>query len=401
METRLGGTNRRAILAMLLVGAAAAAPFAGEDRAAAQMPQTPQAPAEAAPPQAAPLGDTAAADQGASAGPKITLDGYLTQAYAISDGNQFLGIPQGGTADYRTAAVQMRVDLTAADTFAIKLRHERIGDSPAQAFQEDVALDWLFYQHKFGTGAIKVGRVKIPFGLYNEVRDVGTLLPFYRLPADFYGVGSFVTETVDGAALAQSFDLGRGWTLDGDVYGGNFEYLAINSEVAGLDKSKARDAVGAELWINTPLPALRIGVGGMRFKATTTGVGRQRANIGHASLEWGLGRLAVHLEYKRQRIEDAKTDSGYAHAGVRLTDKLSANAQIEFSTLTIKEIPRPIHLDKDRALGLDYAFRRDLLLKVEGHWNRGFTADTLGGVPDLFAPPLATRYGIASLSVSF
>src|SRR5438128_1271199 len=38
-----------------------------------------------------------------SAGVKILLNGFLTQAYAISDGNQILGIPKQGTADYRTA----------------------------------------------------------------------------------------------------------------------------------------------------------------------------------------------------------------------------------------------------------------------------------------------------------
>ena len=51
-------------------------------------------------------------------------------------------------------------------------------ESPFQVFQPDVALDWLFYEHRFADGAVKVGRVKIPFGIYNEVRDVGTLLAY-------------------------------------------------------------------------------------------------------------------------------------------------------------------------------------------------------------------------------
>src|SRR5258708_6414715 len=112
----------------------------GSRPAAAQQPPVVAPPA--APPDA-PKGAEPAE------GPKITINGYLSQAYAISDGNQITGIPKQGTADYRTAAVQIRADMTAQDTFSVKFRHERIGESPFQAFQPDVALDWVFYEHKF------------------------------------------------------------------------------------------------------------------------------------------------------------------------------------------------------------------------------------------------------------
>jgi hypothetical protein len=357
--------------------------------------------------QAVPPGATVASqpdgskeDDEAKDGLKITLNGYLSQAYAISDGNQVSGIPKQGTADYRTAAVQMRVDMTPQDTFSVKLRHERIGESPFQAFQPDVALDWIFYEHKFGDSAVKVGRVKIPFGLFNEVRDVGTLLPFYRAPTDFYGAGSFTTQTIDGALVNHAFNLGGGWRLDGDLYYGNWEFVASESE--GVFKSKARNSLGAEMWLETPLPGLRIGVGGMTYtvvKEEAGGTVTTPSKSYHVSVEERLGRLVTHVEYKYRHTADAKINSGYVHLGFLLTDRLTVNGQAERYHTVIAELPDGKDQDDDRALGLNYAFRTDLVLKLEHHWNRGFNTEVPAS--GLFGPRQKTRYGILSLSTSF
>src|ERR1044071_6876430 len=187
----------------------------------------------------------------APTGPQITIHGYLTQAYARSDGAEIQGIPEEGTADYRTAALQIRADVTEQDTFAIQLSHERFGESDIKAFQDDLALDWIFFENQFGDSSVKVGRVPIPFGIYNEVRDVGTLLPFYRPSTNFYGEGAYTSETVDGIVLSRVFDLGGSWRLDGDVHYGSWEFV---NRSGSFSKNKVEDSIGVELWLETPLP---------------------------------------------------------------------------------------------------------------------------------------------------
>src|SRR5579864_2273544 len=263
---------------------------------------------------------------------KFHLNGYLTQAYGRSDGNQILGIPRSGTADYRTAALQLRVDMGQEDSFWIQLGHDRLGASPAQQFFPEVGVDWLFYQHRFGDRAAKVGRVKIPFGIYNEVRDVGTLLPFYRPSTDFYGTGSFTTETVDGAELSyDALDLGGGWQLDADLYAGNWDFLAITT--SGLVQAKARGSVGGELWVTTPIRGLRLGAGGMRYTSETPGDPKASSHNEHVSLEWEAGRVAAHVEGKRRISADARQTSAYAHLGLRVVPRVTLNVQAEISNL--------------------------------------------------------------------
>src|SRR6185436_5467510 len=99
---------------------------------------------------------------------KITLNGYLTQAYARSDEHQILGITKAGTADYSTAALRIRADMTPDDAFVLQLAHIRIGNSPIQQLKNEVDIEWLYYQRNFGDTRLKLGRVQIPFGIYNE-----------------------------------------------------------------------------------------------------------------------------------------------------------------------------------------------------------------------------------------
>lgn len=332
---------------------------------------------------------------------KFFINGFLNEAWARSDGNEIYGIGKGGTFDYRTAAVILRVEPTPDDIFSVKLRHERIGASEFQQFIPEVGLDWFFYEHRFGDDtAIRVGRVKIPFGIYNEVRDVGTLLPFYRPPTDFYGTGSFTTETVDGALVSHQFHLGS-WQLDGDLYGGGWQFVQRVTE--GVFQSKVRDSIGTELWLTPPVPGLRVGAGGMIFHILDPGghdTTTVRANMYHVSLEEDFGRVLTQVEYKRRDIQDAHVNEGYAHAGVRLTDKVTLNGQVELEHVVIMEVPQGFTQDRDWAVGLNYAFAHSVVLKGEVHWNRGQNPEAPAPVLGTTAK-LSTRYGILSLATDF
>jgi hypothetical protein len=390
-------------LLLLVLPLSLAAPQArAEEATPSTVPAAPGEPAVPAPPASGdhPEGGPTAQPGGAAAlveGLKFHLNGYLTQAYGRSDGHQILGIPRSGTADYRGAAVQLRADMGQDDSFWIQLANDRLGSSPAQHFLPDVGIDWLFYLHRFGNLAVKVGRVKIPFGLYNEVRDVGTLLPFYRPSTDFYGTGSFTTETVDGAELSyDALDLGGGWQLDADLYAGNWDFLAITT--SGLVQAKARGSVGGELWVTTPIRGLRLGAGGMRYTSETPGDPKASSHNEHVSLEWEAGRVAAHVEGKRRISADARQTSAYAHLGLRVVPRVTLNVQAEISNLAIDQVASTLHLDRDLAAGVDYSFRDNLVLKLEHHWNRGYGIDPQ---PDIFGRPVETRYLLASVSTTF
>jgi hypothetical protein len=333
---------------------------------------------------------------------KVTIHGHLSQAYAFSDGNQIIGIPEDGTADYRTAALQIRADISEDDIFVVQLSHERLGLSRAQAHHEDVELDWIFYERKFGNSAVKVGRIPIPFGVYNEVRDVGTVLPFYRPSRPLYEEGAFTAESVDGVLLAHGFSLGA-WHLEADAHFGNWEYFD-----AQLNPVKVDNSLGLELWLETPVSGLKLGIGGLRMEVEGTTTPRQYRQLSHFSIAGDFGRVTGEIELKRdtfQRVSGgrgAQANGGYARLGVGLTPKLILQGEYDFLHVQIQTPKTDKAKDNDRALGLNYRFRPDLVLKAEYHWVNGFRVEGQPGlIPGRPVPDYKTQFGILSLATSF
>ena len=350
--------------------------------------------AQEAPPPSEPVAEEE------EAGLKIGIHGYLTQAYAQSDGHEIFGITEDGTADYRTAAVQIRADISPDDAFVVQFNHERFGASRIQEVKDDVELDWLFYEHRFGDISFKVGRVQIPFGIYNEVRDVGTLLPFYRPSHNFYGEVAYSSETVDGAVLSHKFSLGGEWRLETDLHYGDWEFVQRDFVTSAYTSSKVNDSKGVELWLDTPVSGLRFGAGAMHYDIEDPFTGPTSWKAYHFSVAGDFNRFAFHGELKNVDIDFAELSLGYVHLGVNLTSKISLNAQKDFGYFKAPGLAR-IKINDDRAAGLNYAFNPSLVLKGEHHWGEGgFYLEDIPYDPASTSSP-ETRYWLVSLSTAF
>src|SRR4051794_34223672 len=172
------------------------------------------------------LGVAASAASAQDISSKLSIHGYLTQGAAVSDSSMVVGISKQGTTNYRRAALLMRYAQTPRDAFVIQVAHRRLGDSPIMNFEPDVKVDWAFYERKFlGQSSLRIGKAPIPFGIYNETRYTGTILPFYRAPYAMYFEGAYTSETVDGAVLSHTFLADAPFRFDASVYGGSYDLL--------------------------------------------------------------------------------------------------------------------------------------------------------------------------------
>jgi hypothetical protein len=342
---------------------------------------------------------------------KLSIHGYLTQAYAIADTLQFAGIDDQGTADYRRAALLFRYAADANDAVVVQLAHRELGQSPTTRFDNSINLDWAFYEHRFSTDTrIRVGKAPIPFGIYNETRYIGTLQPFYRAPYSFYLEGIYTSETVDGAVVTQRLFADKPLNVELSVYGGEFRYLEVTGGAEyDVMQARARKAVGGQLWINTPLEGVRLGGGAFRYTSDNTPVSEpgadQTVKGWHASLDATRERFFVRGEYRSfwypvQTVRAIDVNNWYAQAGVKATEQLSVNLQYEGSKLGILTPTAAIDKSgKDFAAGVNYAFTPALVLKVEAHHAEGFNYED----PRAFVPgtQLESNYTIASISASF
>jgi hypothetical protein len=367
------------------------------------------------------LSDTAVAlleveEKGGLGGAGVGAEVFLSQAYARSDGGVLFGIPQQGTTDYRTLAVRLRWAPTAADRLVVQLRHQRFGLDPRPRLQSGIDLDWGFYEHRFGSGLeLRAGRDPLPAGIWNALREVGTRLPFFAPPAAVYQQGGALNETVDGAAANLPVGLGGGFSLDLAAYAGGWDKL---EQVPGLPvaaRARAEDALGGRVWLSTPIAGLRFGAAASRF---TVRDGLLRVHTSDIWKSWLLsadGRFGgwdVRAELLGARhplavsgVAFPTVDSlgGYVEVGAQLLPRLALHVQGELANADFKRPAHPtvgVHVDRDLAIALDYAFRPDVVLKLEGHEDRGFLSQD-HHLDLLVDSPVKVKYGILTLAVSF
>ena len=361
---------------------------------------------------------------------KLSVHGYLNQAFAISRSHQIFGIPTDGTTDYRNLALQFRYELNEDDNLTIQLNHSRSGLNPVFAGDDDVQLDWAYIQHNFSEKtSVKIGKIQMPFGIYNEIRDVGVLLPFYNLPYAPYGEGSYMGETIDGFNLSHSFTGWSPWELSFSFYGGHWEWvewqrsieLGTGAIIDLVATAKVNNALGTQVWLSTPISGVRLGVNvasgsmseGLNFGEGAL-FGNRRVFMEAASLDATFDHLFLRSEFLHLTLVDSDLMGliYYVQGGVKfLNDRIGLHAQADFfevHDVPLIEILVPLlrfekasfDYNKNYAVGVSFALTSDLVLKTEAHWNRGYLVEDAFLFP-YTQKPLDSQYAIFSLSTSF
>lgn len=335
--------------------------------------------------------------------PRLVIHGYLTQAYANSAEHQLLGIPNDGTFDYRRVALLFRGQLSSNDTLVLQLAQRRLGESPAMQVEADVKVDWAFYEHRFPHGTtVRAGRISSPQGIYSEIRYAGTLLPFYRVPFNVYQEGSYTSETIDGLRLTQTLFASKPWNLELHVYGGGFS--STEAYAGKINQGVTSNARGGQLWLNTPVEGLRLGAGRVAYDLRKSLFGDQQWTNDIASFDFSRPRYRLQAEYRHLVLSGGFNQHAYyVHGGVNLTEKLSLNLLFDDTRSASKQngvvTSRSDHLYEDKVVGVNYAFRTDVIAKAEYHHARGrFIEDQAVEVSaGIFDGP----YFLLSVSASF
>lgn len=340
---------------------------------------------------------------------QLGIHGYLTQGYAASDGVPFMGIRDGGSTDFRYAALQFRYD-RGQDGFLVQVNHRRLGRSPITEFESSMNLNWAFYERRSesGTTALKVGRIPVPRGIYNEHRNVGVILPFYRVPVIFYDEAAYYSETIDGAVVRHSFAPGARWGLDASVYGGGWSLLQYDqfSDEYAIGRVRAENAVGTQLWLRTPIQGVRLGASAQRYDWTSVdqGIDQDRQDVWEAqlSLDAMLPRVMLRAESMLQNYEIDDYYANYVQVGVQPVSRLWVYGQGEYAyernATYLDGGPRDFDWHRAAGAGLAFHLTPQFVLKAEHHWNRGVQVEQT--VADVMAPP-SFRYFILSASASF
>ncbi len=114
---------------------------------------------------------------------QVRINGFVSQGYMESSDNNFLADTKGGTTQFN----EVGLAVTSQVTDKLRIGAQILSRDLGEVGNNEVKLDWGFadYHHNDYHG-LRVGKVKLPMGLYNEGRDSDFLRPMVFLPQSIY-----------------------------------------------------------------------------------------------------------------------------------------------------------------------------------------------------------------------
>ena len=220
---------------------------------------------------------------------EIDIHGFISQGYLKSDLNDYYAKTKDGSFQFNEFGANIAIDITERLRAAMQLLSRDLGTSG----NNEVNVDWAYGQYRWKDWLkFKMGRIQIPWGFYNETRDIDMLRPWIFLPPSLYN-----------ERVRDVYDAFLGAGIEGNIYVeplGSFSYsvgygekdIDISSEIFNIeDKSlisdfecRVTEILGAKLEWDEPVSGLRLGA------------------------TFGMYHINVHLEQSLIMIVPAETE---------------------------------------------------------------------------------------------
>jgi len=353
----------------------------------------------------------------------LSISGFGRWGYGNTDGNAFLLGRDEGKGD--NIGMALNVFAKPMDRLAVS----------SQFFYDasKVNIDWAFAEYRVHDWLrFRAGQVKMPFGAYMESKDVGTLRPFYSLPASIYSFSDVAAESYFGAGLSGFLPPVGGWELSYDAFFGqiwlessdrvrspptalNVMSAAAQATQTYANPGQARqttftrldNAYGARIAVGTPIQGLRFWVSG--YRGTVAEIDQVQgaepgSNVHAAGLSVEYVRSLFEIRGEAFRKSEGNSHNGqkittaYLEAAVRLPYGFQLAGRAENATYDLQDdtfdvcnwtqpgappvptlncaadayrVPNSLRRHTDLAIGLNYWLANDFVIKASYHWIDG------------------------------
>lgn len=333
---------------------------------------------------------------------KLYLNGYGGAVYARTQHYTYgTGTPDGEYDANFSLGVQSR------------LYDDLVAGASIQANDDGtVELDWAFIEWRLADlFRLRAGKVKQPIGIYAEVKDIGTVRPFFTAPDSVYGPLGITAESYLGAGATGQVGSPRSWSLLYDAYVGELRAQTLDlsgalqpgatPQAVGVDSDHLERLVGGRLTLTTPLKGLSVKFSAyraMRMEALG-GVLRRQVVFG-PSIEFLTDTLSVRAEYFHLKHDAETLDSGYLEVAQYLGEHFQIAGRLEAAHSDYEGVPdSSFSRHREAAVGLNYWINPDMVLKASIHFIDGNRLV----VPDLVGPGPSpdARTWMAMLGIQF
>lgn len=332
----------------------------------------------------------------------VQIHGFVSQGALLTSRNNFLAHTERGSLEFSEAALTVSKQLDSKLRVGFQLFARDLG--PLGNYS--AKFDWfhLDYHWRDWLG-VRAGRVKIPWGLYNDTADIDAAHAVVLLPQAVYSIANrefLLAQT--GVELYGYHRLGRAGAIDYRAFGGTVYIQVPDTPTVMYSNEDVPYIVGARLAWETPIAGLRVIASTYAAELSADAVQAtvpfplhptQRARGVLFSFEYTADALIVAGEYGRghgevtvplpdmpPNVTKAKTEAGYLMASYRLTSWLQPALYYAVSYPNVDDKVGAERHWHDAAGSLRFDVTPNFILKLEGHAMRGIAGLTETLNPD-------------------
>jgi hypothetical protein len=309
----------------------------------------------------------------------LEIHGFGGWAYGDTDGNRYDIATEDG--EYRNA--DFTLNLTASPIERLRLVGQI--ETALDRNETEVEIDYAFMEWAFSDALrFRAGRIKQPIGLYNEIFDVGTLRPFFRLPQSLYGPNGISSQGYNGLGVTGIRYWASHWGLQYDAYVGEIDGEISFAGVLAQPGEELMDRVmrdfrvtnlvGMRLNIHTPREGLLFGISayvGTQDQLVIDNDGGQRdvygAHVEYLGEKWWLRGEVLHYG-----IDLYSEDGVYGEAAYKLTDHWQVAARYDWWDFDLPGFDptgptaflAQTIVHKEASVGLNYWFHPNAVIKL-------------------------------------
>ncbi|HEX8794053.1 MAG TPA: hypothetical protein VF765_24090 [Polyangiaceae bacterium] len=337
-----------------------------------------------------------AADVGPEGSPwSVEVHAFASQGFILTKNNNYL---DQDTTRGSFQFSELGVNLTKSITDRFRIGMQLFAQNLGPTGNYDIKADWFYLDYRFNNWlGVRAGRVKIPFGLYNDSVDIDSARTAVLLPQSVYPEENrnyLLAQT--GGEIYGYANMGGAGGLDYRAYGGTISIDATPTPGSPytLQNFNVPYLFGGRLMWDAPLEGLRLGgsVQALRLDASLLEANPAKpsqtlstdiqipALLWVASAEYTAGDLLLATEYSRWYVSvnssnaaafpaspTMTSERAYLMATYRATPLLQPGAYYSVLFPNVDDRGGRQNMQHDLATTLRFDLNEHWLLKLEGH----------------------------------
>lgn len=320
----------------------------------------------------------------------LQIHGFASQGALVTSDNNYLAHTERGSLEFTEAGINFTKVLDDRLSAGLQLFARDLGPTGSYA----AMFDWLYLDYRWRDWlGLRAGRVKLPFGLYNDTTDIDAAQPVILLPQAVYPATSRNFQLAQtGIELYGYYPLGSAGALDYRAYAGTL-YLSIpDANGIHVEALEVPYIVGGRVLWETPIEGLRIGASlldgeiegaySVAMPAPTEVSFELRSTGWLSSIEYLRDDVLVAAEYGRSYARSAigptamraTAEHGYGLAGYRWRPWLQSTVYGSVLHPDVRQRSGREHHQYDAAAAVRFDVSPHWIVKLEAHYLRGTAA---------------------------